>query len=97
MRHYNRTASHFLALIGVDASLWATLIVVGLLGCSGNMTAVQCAAWWTTLTAIAVISKIFIGLSLLNPQIKAAQRQEEVKIGRYNENANNSLRNSRGR
>lgn len=76
MKRYNRTANAFLALAAIDVALWASIIIVGLMGCDGIANATQCAGWWITLTACAVISKILVGVWLIAP-VTAAKRREE--------------------
>jgi len=79
---YRNIIRALLAVLAINVILWACFIVVGLLGCTGNLSVVQCAFAWTALTAGALIAKIVIGINLLEPEKEKAacgNRRREVR------------------
>jgi len=63
----NRNLLNFIfSSAAINIGLWAAIITVGLMGCYGSMTIAQCAYAWIVITAGALITKILIGINLLN-------------------------------
>lgn len=63
----NRNLLNFIfSIAAINIGLWAAIITVGLMGCYGSMTIAQCAYAWIVITAGALITKILIGINLLN-------------------------------
>lgn len=63
----NRNLLNFIfSSAAINTGLWAAIITVGLMGCYGSMTIAQCAYAWIVITAGALITKILIGINLLN-------------------------------
>ena len=83
----NRNLLNFIfSIAAINIGLWAAIITVGLMGCYGSMTIVQCAYAWIVITAGALITKILIGINLL--------AKEEVARGNGRQSRKNTYSNT---
>ncbi len=72
-------AAALLTVMALFAFLWAAIIVVGLMGCTGYMTVAQCFLAWITLTAGALIAAILVGLNALTNEKAARANGRQAK------------------